>query len=72
MRLESDVSSEGKTVSHVRIDQIGGACGLWWVALQFADGSTKPEGMFPSRADADALAGDLASKYQVEIRVNAS
>lgn len=73
MRLNTDdISMAGKTVSCIRCDQIGGATGLWWVAEEFTDGSTKPEGMFPSQSDARDLAEELASEYRVGVRVSAA
>lgn len=71
MRLNAtDISTEGKTLACIRCDQIGGAGGLWWVAQEFDDGTTKPEGMYASETEARALAGMLANDFGVMARVN--
>lgn len=73
MRLNTDdISTSGKTISHIRVDRIGGASGLWWVAEEFTDGSTKPEGMFPDKDAALDLADELSRQWGVALRVNAA
>ena len=71
VRLESDhILFDAKSVAHVRVDKIGGAGdGLWWVALAFIDGSTKPEGMFTSQDDAMQLAQELSASWHVDLAV---
>lgn len=71
MRLNTDAVFDPKAVTHVRVDKIGeSGGGLWWVALAFADGSTKPEGMFTSQADAMSLAEQLGTDWKVGVKVN--
>ncbi|MGB4441622.1 MAG: hypothetical protein WBJ62_05300 [Coriobacteriia bacterium] len=67
----TDVSAEGHQVAHIRVDRIGAATegGLWWVALGFEDGSTKPKGMFHGYDEAAALGADLAKQWGVEVVV---
>jgi hypothetical protein len=67
----TNISTEGHTVTHIRVDRIGAATesGLWWVALAFEDGSTKPQGMFHGYDEAAALGGKLAEQWGVEIVV---
>lgn len=70
MRINSqDISTDGKSVVRVRVDRIGsaGERELWWVALAFADDSTKPEGMFTDREHALELAGRLATDWDVKV-----
>lgn len=71
MRLEASSSLyDTDSVTHVRVDKIGGTDdGLWWVALAFADGHSKPEGMFAAQDDAMKLAAELSSSWHVEVRV---
>lgn len=66
-----EVNSEGHRVEHVRVDRIGAGSGseLWWVALEFEDGSTKPQGMYTSYEEAEALGEDLARKWGVTTRI---
>ena len=68
----NDISIEGHRVIHIRVDRIGAATegGLWWVALAFDDGSTKPQGMYANYDDAAALGAELAAKWGVEMQVN--
>lgn len=70
--LDSNVPIDGRTVTHVRVDRIGSAGGqeLWWVALAFEDGSTKPSGMFTDYEAAQALGRSLASEWNVEVVVS--
>ena len=65
------IQTEGHRVTHVRVDRIGAATegGLWWVALAFEDGSTKPQGMYVSYDEAAALGAELASQWGVEVQV---
>lgn len=67
-----DISTEGHRVIHIRVDRIGAATegGLWWVALAFDDGSTKPQGMYANYDDAAALGTELAAKWGVDMQVN--
>jgi len=67
----TNVSAEGRQVIHIRVDRIGAATegGLWWVALAFEDGSTKPQGMFHGYDEAAALGADLAKQWGVEVVV---
>jgi hypothetical protein len=44
-----------------RIGQAQGTGGLWWVAEGFADGTSKPRGLFNGRDQAEQLARNLAS-----------
>lgn len=71
MRIDSsDIRLDPTTVTHIRMDRIGGAAdGLWWVADAMTDGSAKPEGMFTNRDEALSLANSLAEKFGVEVRV---
>lgn len=64
-----DISTEGRHVTHIRVDRIGNAGGkeLWWVALSFEDGSTKPSGMFTDAGSAEALGKRLAAQWGVEV-----
>ena len=66
-----DIPTEGRRVTHVRVDRIGSAGGkeLWWVALAFDDESTKPSGMFTDAESADALGKQLAAQWGVEVVV---
>lgn len=68
----SDVPVEGHRVTHVRVDRIGSTTSqeLWWVALAFEDGSTKPSGMFTDFDAADSLGKELASAWGVEVVVS--
>lgn len=70
--LDSGVSADGRSVKNVRVDRIGnaGERELWWVALQFDDGSTKPSGVYTDYASASKLAAQLATEWSVEIVVN--
>lgn len=70
--LDSGVSAEGRQVQHIRVDRIGNAGDreLWWVAVQFEDGSTKPSGMYTDYDSASALAGQLAKELSVEVVVS--
>lgn len=70
--LDSNVSAEGRTVTAVRVDRIGnaGERELWWVALQFEDGGTKPSGMYTDYESASALGTQLAAEWSVETIVN--
>lgn len=70
--LDSGVSAEGRTVQHVRVDRIGNAGDreLWWVALQFDDGSTKPSGMYTDFDAASTLGDQLAAEWSVDVVVN--
>ena len=67
----NDVQTEGHKVTHIRVDRIGAATegGLWWVALAFEDGSSKPQGMYANYDDAAALGADLAKQWGVEMQV---
>lgn len=67
----SDIKTEGRKVTHIRVDRIGAATesGLWWVALAFDDGSTKPQGMYANYDDAAALGAELAKQWGVEVQV---
>jgi len=69
MRIESDISSDDKRVTAIRVDCIGstGDRELWWVAEAFEDGSTKPEGMFTDKQEALTLAEELAGKWGVAV-----
>ncbi|MDZ4169773.1 MAG: hypothetical protein U1E26_08975 [Coriobacteriia bacterium] len=71
MRLEtSEALYEAHSVTHVRVDKIGGtAAGLWWVAVAFEDGSSKPEGLFTTQDEAMKLAAELAASWHVEVQV---
>lgn len=72
MRLITDKSFDPKAASHVRVDKIGDAGGgLWWVAIAFSNGETKPEGMFVQQAQAMELANELAAGLGVPVKVNA-
>lgn len=64
----SHIPTDGHVVTHIRIDRIGNAGGkeLWWVALSFEDGSTKPSGMFTDRGSAEDLGSTLAAEWGVE------
>lgn len=64
----TEVSTEGHKVIHVRVDRIGnaGEKELWWVALAFEDGSTKPSGMFTDFDTANTLGSRLAGDWGVE------
>ncbi len=66
-----EISTEGRKVTHVRVDRIGsaGAKSLWWVALAFEDGSTKPSGMFTDRDSAHQLGSELAASWGVDVHV---
>ena len=70
--LDSSVSAEGRKVTAVRVDRIGNAGDreLWWVALQFDDGGTKPSGMYTDYESASVLGAQLAAEWSVEIVVN--
>lgn len=63
--------AEGQKVTHIRVDRIGAATegGLWWDALSFEDGSTKPQGMFHGYDEAAALGADLTRQWDVEVVV---
>lgn len=63
-----DISTDGRRVTHIRVDRIGNAGGkeLWWVALAFEDESTKPSGMFTDAESAEALGRQLAEQWGVE------
>lgn len=65
------VTTEGHKVTHIRVDRIGAATesGLWWVALAFEDGSTKPQGMYVNYDEAAALGAELATRWSVEVQV---
>lgn len=67
----SNIPTDGRTVTHVRLDRIGNAGDkeLWWVALAFEDGSTKPSGMFTDYETADGLSASLAQEWGVEVVV---
>ena len=67
----SGVSTEGRRVTHIRVDRIGAATEgvLWWVALAFDDESTKPQGMFHGYDEAAALGAELAKRWGVEVVV---
>ncbi|MHB1136972.1 MAG: hypothetical protein ACYCXR_01355 [Coriobacteriia bacterium] len=67
----SEVSAAGKRVARIRCDRIGNAGGreLWWVALGFDDGTTKPSGMFGNFDDAKQLADELAAEHHVQVVV---
>ena len=77
MRKEAAVSvlndpsiPAGKKLVFLRLDcisRMGAGTGLWWVAYEFADGSTKPEGMFADEDEARALARELAARHGVEV-----
>lgn len=73
MRLDtSDIDTSGKRVDHIRLDLIGrngGSSELWWVAREFDDSTTKPEGIFADRVTASRLADDLASSLGVKVVV---
>lgn len=65
------IQTEGHKVTHIRVDRIGAATegGLWWVALAFDDGSSKPQGMFANYDEAAALGAELAKQWGVEVQV---
>lgn len=67
----SNIPTDGRSVSHVRLDRIGnaGEKELWWVALAFEDGSTKPSGMFTDYDTADELSAALAREWRVQVVV---
>lgn len=67
----SNVPTEGHSVVHVRVDRIGatGEKELWWVALAFEDGSTKPSGMFTDYETANELGQKLAAEWGVTVVV---
>lgn len=69
MKLDASSPGANQVLSHVRLDQIGGASGLWWVARAFSDGSTQPEGIFADHADAEAEAQQLAASLGVQVIV---
>lgn len=67
----SEIQTDGRKVTHVRVDRIGnaGEKELWWVALAFEDGSTKPSGMFTDYESANSLGDQLAADWGVDIVV---
>lgn len=67
----SNIPTDGKKVVRVRCDRIGNAGGreLWWVALAFADDTTKPAGMFGTLGEARELADALAAEWSVGVAV---
>jgi len=73
MRLDtSGIDTTGKRVDHIRLDLIGrtqGSSELWWVAREFDDATTKPEGIFGDRDAARRLADDLAASLGVAVVV---
>lgn len=73
MRLDAiGIDSSGKRVDHIRLDLIGrtgGTSELWWVAREFDDGSTHPEGIFGDPAEARRLAEELAASLTVRVEV---
>ena len=73
MRLDAHgIDTTGKPVDHIRLDLIGraaGSSGLWWVAREFGDGTTKPEGIFADLIAARSLAEELATALSVDVVV---
>jgi len=73
LRLDtSGFDTAGKRVDHVRLDLIArtGETGeLWWVAREFDDATTKPEGLFADGDAARRLAGELATSLGVDVVV---
>ena len=70
MRLDaSDIDPGGSKPAHVRLDLISHTAdsALWWVALQFEDGTRRPEGMFTDTGAARTLAGELAASLGVAV-----
>lgn len=71
MRLDTAATNNaGKRVDHVRLDLIGrtgGSSELWWVAREFDDGSTQPQGIFADSVDARRLADELAASLGVSV-----
>lgn len=70
MRLDgSDINPGSSKPAHVRLDLISRTAGsaLWWVALQFEDGTRRPEGMFTDPGAARTLAGELAGSLGVAV-----
>jgi hypothetical protein len=67
----TNIPTEGRKVTHIRVDRIGAATkdGLWWVALAFDDESAKPQGMFHGYAEAAALGAELAKQWGVDVVV---
>lgn len=67
----SHIDADGRKITHVRVDRIGsaGEKELWWVALAFEDGSTKPSGMFTDYETARELGDRLAAEQQLEVVV---
>jgi hypothetical protein len=60
-------------IDHVRLDcisRIDDAHALWWVAIEFRDATTKPQGMFADEAEARALAENLAHQASVPVVVS--
>lgn len=61
-----------RDIDHIRLDcisRLDDAHGLWWVAIEFRDATTKPQGMFADEAEARALAEELAHKASVPVVV---
>jgi hypothetical protein len=67
-----EVPTEGHRVVRVRVDRISatGDKELWWVALGFEDGSTKPQGMFTDFISANILGSKLAADWGVEVAIS--
>lgn len=63
----------GKRIDHIRLDcisRLDDSHGLWWVAVEYRDATTKPEGMFADETEARALADRLAGAASVEVIVS--
>jgi hypothetical protein len=64
---------DDKPVAFVRLDcisRIDDAHSLWWVALEFADATTSPRGMFADEREARALADKLAAAESTTVRLS--
>ena len=70
--FDTESSSVSAGTVEIRLECIGqaeGTGGLWWVAEGYADGTSKPRGLFNGREQAEELAKHLADACGIPLRV---